>query len=55
MAEEENFKNLVLVEGDLGDGELDLDEEYAPPPPPYEGISDNVKDAEEDGIATPKQ
>jgi len=31
MAEEENLKNLVLVEGDLKDGELDLDEKYTPP------------------------
>jgi hypothetical protein len=54
MVEEENLKNLVLVEGDLKDGESDLDERYTPPLP-YEGIGDNVKDAGEDGIATPKQ
>jgi len=54
MVEEENLKNLVLVESDLKDGESDLDERYTPPLP-YEGIGDNVKDAGEDGIATPKQ
>jgi hypothetical protein len=31
MAEEKNLKNLVLVEGDLRDGESDLDEKYMPP------------------------
>jgi hypothetical protein len=35
MVEEENLKDLMLVESDLGDGgELDLDEEYPTPPPP---------------------
>jgi hypothetical protein len=31
MVEEENPKDLILGEGDIGDGESDLDEKYAPP------------------------
>jgi hypothetical protein len=54
MVEEENLEDLMLVEIDLGDGESDLDEEYAPPSS-NEGIDDSVEDAEGDGIATPKQ
>jgi hypothetical protein len=57
MVEEENLKDLMLVESDLGDGgELDLDEEYPPPPPPTdEGTNDNAKHMEGDDIATPKR
>jgi hypothetical protein len=32
MAKEDNLKDLVLIEGDLGDGELDPNEESPPPP-----------------------
>jgi hypothetical protein len=31
MVEGKNLEDLVLIESDLGDGELDHDEEYAPP------------------------
>jgi hypothetical protein len=57
MVEEENLKDLMLVESDLGDGgELDLDEEYPTPPPPTdEGTNDNAKHMEGDDIATPKR
>jgi hypothetical protein len=54
MVEEENLEDLMLVENDLGDGELDLDEEYAPPPTD-EGTNDSVEHTEGDGIVTPKQ
>jgi len=53
MVEEENPKDLILGEGDIGDGESDLDEKYAPPPD--EGIDDSAEDMKGDGITTRKR